>query len=406
MDLQTVLKLFGGLETLFASSPAILIGRVTLMLLGMLLIYLGKKEVLEPLLMIPMGLGMCAVNAGVLFLSPGVQGTLFVDPIISEPNQLMNVLQINFLQPIYTLTFSNGLIACLVFMGIGVLLDVSYVLARPFESMFLALCAELGTVATFPIAVASGLSYNDAASISMVGGADGPMVLFTSLTLSKNLFVPITVVAYLYLGLTYGGYPYLIKALVPKRLRAIKPEQPAKPVVVSSGEKLTFCVIACTVLCLLFPVAAPLFLSLFVGVAVKEAGLTHFVKLIEGPILYGSTFFLGLLLGVLCEANTILNPQILILLLLGILSLLLSGIGGLIGGYMLYFLKRGKYNPVIGIAGVSCVPTTAKVAQKSVMEVAPEVLILPEALGANISGVITTAILAGIYITLIPLLAP
>jgi carboxybiotin decarboxylase len=404
MDPQILLKLFQGIETLFASSPTIIIGRISLMILGMLLVYLGKKEILEPLLMIPMGLGMCAVNAGVLFLSPGVQGTLFVDPLISETGQLMNILQIDFLQPLYTLTFSNGLIACLVFMGIGVLLDVSYVLARPFESMFLALCAELGTVATFPIAVASGLSFNDAASISMVGGADGPMVLFTSLTLSKNLFVPITVVAYLYLGLTYGGYPYLIKLLVPRRLRGIKPAPPKKIIVVSSGEKLAFCVIACTVLCLLFPVAAPLFLSLFVGVGVKEAGLTHFVEFIGGPVLYGSTFFLGLLLGVLCEANTILNPQILTLLLLGILSLLLSGIGGIIGGYLLYFLKRGKYNPVIGIAGVSCVPTTAKVAQKSVMEVAPEVLILPEALGANISGVITTAILAGIYITLIPLL--
>lgn len=404
MDPHIFLKLFQGIETLFASSPTIVVGRLSLIFLGMLLVYLGKKEVLEPLLMIPMGLGMCAVNAGVLFLSPGVQGTLFVDPLISETGQLMNILQIDFLQPLYTLTFSNGLIACLVFMGIGVLLDVSYVLARPFESMFLALCAELGTVATFPIAVAAGLSYNDAASISMVGGADGPMVLFTSLNLSKNLFVPITVVAYLYLGLTYGGYPYLIKLLVPRRLRGIKPAPPKKIIVVSAGEKLAFCVIACTVLCLLFPVAAPLFLSLFVGVAVKEAGLKHFVEFIGGPVLYGSTFFLGLLLGVLCEANTILNPQILTLLLLGILSLLLSGIGGIIGGYLLYFLKRGKYNPVIGIAGVSCVPTTAKVAQKSVMEVAPEVLILPEALGANISGVITTAILAGIYITLIPLL--
>lgn len=404
MDPHVFLKLFGGIETLFASSTVVLVGRLSLMVLGMLLVYLGKKEILEPLLMIPMGIGMCAVNAGVLFLAPGVQGTLFVDPIISEPSKLMSILQIDFLQPIYTLTFSNGLIACLVFMGIGVLLDVSYVLARPFESMFLALAAELGTVATFPIAVAAGLSFNDAASISMVGGADGPMVLFTSLTLSKDLFVPITVVAYLYLGLTYGGYPYLIKLMVPRRLRAIKPAPPKKPITVTSGEKLAFCVIACTVLCLLFPVAAPLFFSLFLGVAVKESGLTHFIDLVGGPILYGSTFFLGLLLGVLCEANTILNPQILILLLLGILSLLLSGIGGILGGYALYFLKRGKYNPVIGIAGVSCVPTTAKVAQKSVMEVAPEVLILPEALGANISGVITTAILAGIYITLIPLL--
>jgi Na+-transporting methylmalonyl-CoA/oxaloacetate decarboxylase beta subunit len=269
--------------------------------------------------------------------------------------------------------------------------------------MFLALCAELGTIATFPIAVAAGLSYNDAASIAMVGGADGPMVLYTSLMLSKDLFVPITVVAYLYLGLTYGGYPYLIKLMIPKELRGIKMEPEKNPVVISSGEKLAFAIIACSVLSLLFPVAAPLFLSLFVGVAVREAGLKHFVDLIGGPILYGATFFLGLLLGVLCEANTILNPKILVLLLLGILSLLLSGIGGIIGGYVMFFIRKGKYNPTIGIAAVSCVPTTAKVAQKSVSEVTPEAIILAQALGANISGVITTAIIAGIYVTMIPM---
>jgi oxaloacetate decarboxylase beta subunit len=402
MNLQDVLNLFQGVATLVASSPSILIGRIGLMLLGMLLVYLGKKEILEPLLMIPMGLGMAAVNAGVLFLSNGSHGTLFVDPVLSDPTQLINILQIDFLQPIYTFTFSNGLIACLVFMGIGVLLDIGYVLQRPFESMFLALCAEFGTVATFPIAMAVGLNARDAASIAMVGGADGPMVMYTSLMLSKELFVPITVVAYLYLGLTYGGYPYLIKLLVPKRLRGIAPAPPKKVVTITSGEKLAFAVVACTVLCLLFPVAAPLFFSLFIGVAVREAGIQHFIDFIAGPILYGATFFLGLLLGILCEANTILNPKILTLLLLGMLALLLSGIGGIAGGYALYFLKRGRYNPVIGIAGVSCVPTTAKVAQKSVSEIAPEVLILPEALGANISGVITTAILAGIYVTLIP----
>jgi oxaloacetate decarboxylase beta subunit len=288
-------------------------------------------------------------------------------------------------------------------MGIGVLLDVGFVIARPFLSMFLALCAELGTVATFPIAVAMGLDYREAASIAMVGGADGPMVLFTSLTLAKELFVPITVVAYLYLGLCYGGYPYLIRLLIPKRLIGLK--MPAKPVVkVTSDEKLAFAVIGCTVLCLLFPSAAPLFLSLFVGVAVREAGLSYFVAIIDGPVLYGATLFLGLLLGVLCEASTILNPKVLILLILGVLALLLSALGGICGGYLAYFFSGRKINPVIGIAGVSCVPSTAKVAQKEVSKVRPDSIILPEALGANISGVITTAILTGIYVTLIPLL--
>jgi oxaloacetate decarboxylase beta subunit len=286
-------------------------------------------------------------------------------------------------------------------MGIGTMLDIGYILKRPFTSMFIAVFAEMGTILTIPIAMLFGLTVKDAASAAMVGGADGPMVLFTALNLSKDLFVPITVVAYLYLGLTYGGYPYLIRLLIPRKLRGIKMERsktPAKPI--SSGIKLGFASILCVVLCLMFPVAAPLFFSLFVGIAIRESGLTHVLKFIEGPLLYGSTFFLGILLGILCEAHLILNPKILTLLVLGIVALLLSGIGGILGGYALYFIKKGNFNPVIGIAGVSCVPTTAKVAQKEVHKVNPQSMILPEALGANICGVITTAIITGLYITL------
>lgn len=400
MEALNLLQIFQGLATLAASEPAVIAMRLLLVGLGMLLIYLGCKGVLEALLMIPMGLGMITINAAVLFLDHGRQGTLFLDPLITQPDQLLAVLQIDWLQPVYTLTFSNGLIACLVLLGIGVLLDVGFLMARPFQSMFLALCAELGTILVFPIATALGLSPGDAASVATIGGADGPMVLFTSLILSKDLFVPITVVAYLYLGLTYGGYPYLIKLLVPRSLRGLK--MPPEPVrTVTPGQKIAFCVIACLLLCLLFPVAAPLFFCLFLGVIVRESGLTHYVEILSGPILYTATFFLGLLLGVLCEANTILNPQVLLLLLLGMLALLLSGIGGLIGGYILYFASGRRYNPVIGIAGVSCVPTCAKVAQKVVAETSPDAIVLPHALGANISGVITTAILASIYISVV-----
>jgi oxaloacetate decarboxylase beta subunit len=418
MSFSDFIDLFQGFTTMLVSNPQIVAARIGLMLLGMVLVYLGKKGVLEPLLMIPMGLGMSAVNAGVLFLDPTtatavlervvspaekIPGTLFMAPLVAKTDNLMYVLQVDFLQPLYTFMFSNGLIACLVFMGIGVLLDVGFVLARPFLSMFLAICAEFGTVATFPIAVAMGLDYREAASIAMVGGADGPMVLFTSLTLAKHMFVPITVVAYLYLGLTYGGYPYLIRALIPAKLRGIK--MPPRPIVkVTADEKLAFAVVGCTVLCLLFPSAAPLFLSLFLGVAVRESGIKYFINVIDGPILYGATMFLGLILGVLCEADTILNPKVLILLILGVISLLLSGVGGIIGGYLAYYFSGRKINPVIGIAAVSCVPSTAKVAQKEVSNVTPDSIILPEALGANICGVITTAILTGIYVTLIPLL--
>ncbi len=394
------LELFQGIQTLTEAEPKVMAMRLFLIGLGFLLIYLGKKGVLEALLMIPMGMGMVAVNAGVLFLDGGRPGTLFVDPLVSEVGPLISVMQVDWLQPVYNLTFSNGLIACLVFMGIGVLLDVGFVMARPFQSMFIAICAELGTVAVFPLAMWMGFSPGDAASIATIGGADGPMILFTSLILSKDLFVPITVVAYLYLGLTYGGYPYLIKLMVPARLRAI-PMEPPKGRTITSGQKMVFAVVMCAVLCLLFPVAAPLFFSLFLGVLVRESGLTQFSELLSNTVLYGATFFLGLLLGVLTEANTILNPQVLTLLLLGILALLISGIGGILGGYALYFLSHGKVNPVIGIAGVSCVPTTAKVAQKAVNEVAEGVVILPHALGANISGVITSAIFAGVFVAVL-----
>ncbi|MBE2293841.1 MAG: sodium ion-translocating decarboxylase subunit beta, partial [Phycisphaerales bacterium] len=328
MESLNFLDIFQGINTLvqgFSTNPTIAFGRIFLIALGLLLFYLGRKGVLEALLMIPMGLGMATINAGVMFFSAydpatgldiaagqaqHLPGTLFVAPLAEDTVALVKILQINWLQPVYTFTFSNGLIACLVFMGIGTLLDVGFVMARPFQSMFVALCAELGTVFVFPLAVAMGLEPGQAAAVATIGGADGPMVLFTSLQLAPKLFVPITVVAYLYLGLTYGGYPYLIKLLIPERLRAL-PMPVEKTRTITSNEKLVFAVIACVLLSLLFPVASPLILSLFLGVVIRESGMTNYYDLFSSTVLYSATFFLGLLLGVLCEASTILNPVVL-----------------------------------------------------------------------------------------------
>ena len=238
-SVRSILDLFQGIGTMFAQSPQIAIARVVLIFLGFLLVYLGVKGTLEPLIMVPMGLGMSAVNAGVLFLGENQIGNLIIDPLLSTTDELMTYMQINFLQPIYNLTFSNGLIACLVFMGIGILCDIGYVLEHPFISMTIALFAELGTVATYPIARAMGLDAGSSAAVSIIGG------------------------------------------------------------------------------------------------------------------------------------------------------------------YVVYFFKKGKFNPTVGIAGVSCVPSTAKVEQKAAAKANPAAFILDYALGANICGVITTAILTGIYITLL-----
>ncbi|MEO5329559.1 MAG: sodium ion-translocating decarboxylase subunit beta [Magnetococcus sp. THC-1_WYH] len=404
------LDIFQGISTLvssFQTQPGIAFARLFLIGLAFVLIYLGHKGILEPLLMIPMGMGMAAVNAGIMFVPPsmnlpeqGDKGTLFLNPLISEGEKLTNILQIDFLQPIYIFTFSNGLIACLVLMGIGSLLDVGYIMARPFQSMFLAVCAELGTVVVYPLGIALGLGEGAAAATSTIGGADGPMILFASLMMAPEIFVPITIVAYLYLGLTYGGYPYLIKFLIPEKIRGL-PMPIEKGSRITPDQKMIFAVITCTLLCLLFPVAAPLFLSLFLGVMVREAGLKDFHSLFSNQILYGATFFLGLLLGVLCEASTIMNPVVFKLLALGITALTISAIGGIIGGYILYYQSGKVFNPVIGIAAVSCVPTCAKVAQKSASKANPECIILPQAMGANVSGVITSAILASILVALV-----
>lgn len=400
---MSLANLFQGIGTMFYQDPQIAIARVVLIIIGILLVYFGKKDILEPLIMIPMGFGMLAVNAGVLFFSAAKTGTLFVDPLMSDTDGLMRILQIDFLQPIYTLTFSNSLIACIVFMGIGCISDVGNVLRFPFTSMLIALFAELGSIATFPIAHAMGLNYGEAAAISIVGGADGPMVLFTSLMLAPDLFVPITVIAYLYLSLTYGGFPFLIRLMVPKELRGTIVKT-SKKNDITSGEKLAFDVIACTLLSLLFPVAAPLFLSFFLGNAIKEAGIAKYSQMIEDVFLYWATFFLGLMLGVLCEASTIMNPKVVILLILGIISLALSGVGGILGGYVVYMINGKKFNPTIGIAGVSCVPSTAKIAQHEVTKINKRAVVLQFAMGASICGVITTAIITGIYVSVVPLL--
>lgn len=396
-------QLFPGISTFFAMEPVVAAARAALIVLGFFLAYFGFKRTLEPLIMVPMGIAMMAVNAGMLFLNTGLVGNMFVDPLVSDPAELMEMMQINFLQPIYNLTFSNGLIACLVFIGIGARSEISYLLAKPWSSMAIAVCAELGTFVTLVVGISAfGLTPQVSAAIATIGGADGPMVLFTSLMLAPELFVPISIIAYLYLSLTYGGYPFIIKALIPKKYRGI--DMYVEVPEVSRKSKFIFIVVVNFMLCLLLPVASPLIFSFFIGMAVKEAEINRYTELLEEGLSYFATFFLGVILGVLCEASTILNPTVLVILALGILALAVSAVGGLAGGWLMYLLHRRRgqdFNPVVGVAGVSCVPSTAKLAQHAAMEENPFAMILPVAMGANISGVITSAVAAGIFVSTI-----
>lgn len=402
--MDNFLNIFPGIMSFFQMPTEMAIARIFLIGLGFLILYLGCKDILEPLIMVPMGVGICLVNAGILMMpdlaDPAKQklGTMFLDSMVNTPTEHINALQVYFLQPIYALTFSNGLIACMVFLGIGAITELDFFIGNPKLSLMLAIPAELGTFLTFPIAIAMGFTPKESAAIAVIGGADGPMVLFASLQLAKNLFVPISIISYIYLSIVYSGYPYLIKALVPKKLRGI-PMKEMKIIKVSSGEKISFSIVTGTVLSLLFPVAAPLFVSFFLGVIIKESNVTRYVRFADEVILTGATLFLGFLLGCLLSADIVVNPQMFKLIILGFVALFLSGIGGLLGGYLACWLSKGKINPLIGIAGVSCVPSTAKVAHKCANEVNEEAFILPYAMGPNIAGVITTAILTAIYVT-------
>lgn len=396
--MELAMALFPGIASLFTQDPIIAGARIGLIILGFFLAIAGFKRTLEPLIMVPMGIGMICINTGVLFLAGGETGTLFLDPLISDPNQLVNIMQVNFLQPIYNFTFSNSLVACMVFMGVGAMCEIGFILASPWTSIIIAIFAECGTFATLILGVNLGLAPNEAAAVASIGGADGPMVLFTSLMLAPELFVPISVIAYLYLSLTYAGYPLIVKMMVPKKYRGmdILIDMPD----VSKKSKFIFIVVACGLLCILLPMAAPLIMSFFLGMAIKESEIVPYQDLVENTVLYMATLLLGLLLGCLCEASTLLNPKVAIIVALGILALAISGAAGVIGGWVVYWMKGGKnFNPVVGIAGVSCVPSTAKIAQHAAEEEDPFAIVLPVAMGANIAGVIVSAVACGVLIS-------
>lgn len=391
--------IFEGLSTFGQMDFQTIVIRIGLMLTGFLLIYLSAKDILDPMVFMPMGMAMVLVNGATLTIE-GKLANLFVDPMLVEPDKVVESMRIFFLQPIYNLMFSNGLIACLVFMGMGVITPLDYLIAAPLTSLLIAIGAELGSILTFPLAVGFGFTYKEAASIAIVGGADGPLVLFTSLELAKNLFVPISVVAYVYLSITSALYPYLIKLLIPKKLQGVVMDLHAIPKI-SSRQKLIFSVLAAAVLSILFPVASPLFASFFIGVMVREADLPRYQRFLDEVLLTGSTFFLGFVLGALFSFYVVTDSRVLLIMVLGLISIILSGLGGIASGLIAYKVSGGKINPLIGIAGVSCLPTTAKMAQKCAMAANKKAIILPFAMGPNVAGVITTAIIAGIYVGLL-----
>ncbi len=371
--------------------PLNIVARFILAIIGAVLAYLGYKRVLEPLIMIPVGIGMISANLAYII----AVGNPHVNINFTNTSNLF----IYWLQPFYNFMFSNGLIACLVFFGIGVMTDITFLMARPYLSFILAAFAELGTIVTLPIAINLGFTPRQAAAIALIGGADGPIVLYASLKLAPKLFVPITVVGYLYLSILYIFQKWLDELTIPSRFMGVYMDPNELPKI-SAKEKLIFSIVVTALLSLLFPQASPLIVSFFLGVIIKEAGIRRYIKMLDEVILSLSTFILALTLGTLTTADVIFDPIVLKILVLGIIALTLSSIGGSIGGLIMYYLSGGKINPLLGPAAVSCVPTTAKISHKLAVQHNPRNYLIVFAMGPNIAGVITTAIIASIYLAL------
>ena len=372
---------------------------------GCFLLYLAIVKEFEPLILLPMAFGMILANlpgSGIIhmqyFVGDGLEHPMWVE-----------ILNNGGLADMLYMGVKLGIYPPLIFLGIGTMTDFAPLISNP-KSLLLGAAAQFGIFGTYMgarLLTATGLvdfTQKQSAAIAIIGGADGPMVLFGTLMMKPELFVSVSIIAYLYLSLTYAGYPYIIKALVPKKYRGIDIEFDMPQV--SQKAKFIFIVVVCLLLCLLLPVAAPLMLSFFLGMAVKEAKILPYQELLEGGITSFSSLFLGLVLGCLCEASTILNPTVGIILILGILALAISAVGGIAGGWLMYFVgkKTGKsFNPAVGIAGISCMPTTTKLAQHAVEEENPFAIVIPIAMGCNISGVIVSAIAAGVFVATIGL---
>lgn len=351
-----------------------------MMAIGFLIVYLGAAKGFEPLLLIPIGFGTILVN-----IPGGGMG--------SAPDGMLHI--------IYKAGVGNEFFPMLIFMGIGAMTDFGPLIANP-KTALLGGAAQLGVFATlFGVALLNyipGIDYNmkQAAAIAISGGADGPTSIYVSGKLAPEMMAVIAVAAYSYMALVPMIQPPIMKLLTTKKERQIKMEQ-LRPV--SQAEKILFPLVLLLVTALLLPPATPLIGMLALGNFVKQCGVVdRLAKTMENEMMNIVSILLSLGVGSQMTPEKIMNPNSLGIILLGLFAFCVATAGGvLMAKFMNLFLKK-KINPLIGSAGVSAVPMAARVTNKVGMAEDPTNFLLMHAMGPNVSGVIGTAIAAGVFI--------
>ena len=286
----------------------------------------------------------------------------------------------------------TGLYPSLIFLGIGAMTDFGPLLSNP-KSLLLGAAAQMGVFLAFFGAVCIGFTGNQAASIGIIGGADGPTAIFLTSKLAPELLGPIAIAAYSYMALIPMIQPPLMKLLTTKKERQVKMEQNRQ---VSKTEKIIFPIVVSLFVILLLPSTAPLIGCLMLGNLWRECGVTaRLSDTVQNALMNIVTVFLGISVGATTVASSFLSLQTLYIVGLGLLAFCFSTIGGLLVGKLMYKLSGGKINPLIGSAGVSAVPMAARVSQIEGQKANPSNFLLMHAMGPNVAGVIGSAIAAG-----------
>jgi len=348
---------------------------IIMLLVGIIIIYLGVAKQYEPLLLVPIGFGMLIGNIPV-FKDFGLG--------IYESGSFLNYVYYGVTHDIYP---------PLIFLGIGALTDFSTMLARP-VLMLLGAAAQIGIFTTFLGALAIGFPPNEAASIGIIGGADGPTAIFLTAMLAPKLIGPIAVAAYSYMALVPVIQPPIMRLLTTRKERLIRMEEPRE---VAKTEKIIFPIVGFLLCCFLAPAALPLLGMLFFGNFLKECAVVErLAKTARTSLIDIVTILLGVTVGASTQADVFLTPQSIGIFALGAFSFAIATASGVIFAKIMNLFMRKKINPLIGAAGVSAVPNSARVVQMVGQKEDPTNFLLMHAMAPNISGVIGSAIAAGI----------
>ena len=387
--MESIEKFFGSMGfTAFFSEMGW--GNFVMILIAFFLLYLAIKKEYEPMLMMTIAFGMLLANL------PGAG--LFHEELFAGGHVHWSEFKggAGLLDYLY-LGVKLGIYPCLIFVGVGAMTDFGPLIANP-KSFLLGAAAQIGIFATFIGAYALGFTPEQAGSIGIIGGADGPTAIFLTARLAPELLGPIAVAAYSYMALVPVIQPPIMKLLTTEAERKISMPQ-SRPV--TKKEKILFPIIIASIISLLLPDAAPLIGSLMLGNLMKESGVVdRLSKTVQNELMNIVVIFLGLTVGATATAETFLSLSTIKIMVMGVTAFAVaSACGVLFAKLMNLFLKDGhKINPLIGSAGVSAVPMAARVSQKVGQEANPSNFLLMHAMGPNVAGVVGSAVAAGLLL--------